>query len=581
MKQIISSIPLAQTIVELCRKASIKHIVISPGSRNAPLTISFATDPYFKAYSVVDERCAAFFAMGMAQQLQEPTAVVCTSGSALLNYFPAVAEAFYSQTPLVVISSDRPEHLIDVGDGQTIRQPFVFNNHVAYEANLKSDNRDDDNTLIQDFNSNQIFKALQTCHQNQLPVHINAPFDEPLYDKDETLMVDLKAFEFSKNNFSNLTQQSDIDNFISKWNTSNRKLVIVGVNHPNDIKIEDLDFLTQDDSVIVMTETTSNLNHERFFYSIDGMIAPIELDEEKEILFQKLQPDVLLTLGGMLVSKKLKAFLRQYKPEFHFHINPYKAYDTFFSDVIHLPYQMSEFCTAVKSKLKPNPTDYFPFWNTVKQSREKQTLDYIHTIPYSDFWCYDFIFKNLPKDILLHLGNSSCVRYSNFFDLDTQTQVFCNRGTSGIDGSTSTAIGSSVVQNKPAYLICGDLSFLYDSNALWNDYTPSCFKIIIINNHGGGIFRILPGDKHDDYFNTYFETQHQHTAEHLAKMYDFKYVKADSKKSLETTFPKFIENKHKSILEIFTPTELNDQVLLRYFEVLKSTKYKDKKNAPE
>ena len=569
MKSYISSIPLAQTIVELCRKARIKHIVISPGSRNAPLTISFATHPFFKTYSIVDERCAAFFAMGIAQQLQEPTAVVCTSGSAMLNYFPAVSEAFYSQIPLVIISADRPEYLIDVGDGQTIKQPYVFTNHVAYEANLKSDNRDDDNTLIQDFNSNQIFNALHTCYQHQLPVHINAPFDEPLYDKIDAQNVDLNAFDFTDKGIFPQIHPTHIDNFIEYWNAANRKLVLVGVNHPNYIKIEDLDFLTQDDSVIVMTETTSNLNHERFFYSIDGIIAPIELDDKKENLFEKLQPDVVLTLGGMLVSKKLKAFLRQYKPEFHFHINPHKAYDIFFSDVIHLPYQVSEFCTAVKSKLKSKSTDYFPFWKTIKRNRELQTKDYLQNITYSDFWCYDFIFKNLPKDILLHLGNSSCVRYSNFFDLDTQTQVFCNRGTSGIDGSISTAIGSSVVQNKPAYLICGDLSFLYDSNALWNDYTPSDFKIIIINNHGGGIFRILPGDKHDDYFNTYFETQHQLTAEHLAKMYDYEYIKADSKESLEKTLPKFIENKHKSILEIFTPTELNDKVLLAYFEVLK------------
>ncbi|QTY26977.1 2-succinyl-5-enolpyruvyl-6-hydroxy-3-cyclohexene-1-carboxylic-acid synthase [Flavobacterium sp. CS20] len=571
MKHNISSIPLAQTIVELCRKAHIKHVVISPGSRNAPLTISFATHPFFKTYSIVDERCATFFAMGMAQQLQEPTALVCTSGSAMLNYFPAVAEAFYSQIPLVVISADRPEHLIDIGDGQTIRRPYVYTNHVAYEANLKSDNRNEDNTLIQDYNSNQIFKALQTCYQQHLPVHINAPFDEPLYDKVETLSVDLNVFEFDKTNFLNQIQQNDIESFVTNWNRAQRKLIIIGVNHPDDIKIEDIEFLTKDDSVIVMTETISNLNHKTFFYSIDSIISPLELDEQKEILFEKLQPDVLLTLGGMIVSKKLKAFLRRFKPKFHYHLHPYRAFDTFFSDVIHLPYQVSDFLKTIQPKINTQSSDYFSFWNSIKQSREIQSENYINNIPFSDFWCYNHIFKSLPKDILLHLGNSSCVRYSNFFDLDTQTQVFCNRGTSGIDGSLSTAIGSSVVQNKPAYLICGDLSFLYDSNGLWNNYLPSDFKIIVINNQGGGIFRILPGDKHDDYFHTYFETQHQHTAEHLAKMYEFKYLKVENKESLEQALPEFIENKHKSILEIFTPTELNDKVLLEYFKVLKTS----------
>lgn len=568
MKYNISSIPLAQSIVELCHKAEIKHIVISPGSRNAPLTISFATHPFFKTYSIVDERCAAFFAMGMALQIKEPTALVCTSGSAMLNYFPAVSEAFYSQIPLVIISADRPEHLIDIGDGQTIRQPYVYTNHVGYEANLKSDNRNEDNTLIQDYNANLIYNALKTCYQYQLPVHINAPFDEPLYDKTEATNVDLNAFEFTKQDADSQIQQTHIDKFTEHWNKSDRKLVLVGVNHPNDIKIKDLEFLAQDESVIVLTETTSNLNHKNFFYSIDGLIAPLELDDQKEALFEKLQPDLLLTLGGMVVSKKLKAFLRRFKPEFHYHIQQFRAYDTFFSNVIHLPYRVNNFLRAVQPNLKPKSTEYFPFWNAIKQAREIQSENYINDIPYSDFWCYDFIFKHIPNHIVLHLGNSSCVRYSNFFDLDTQTEVFCNRGTSGIDGSTSTAIGASIVQDKPSYLICGDLSFLYDSNALWNDYTPSNFKIIIINNHGGGIFRILPGDKHDDYFHTYFETQHQHTAKHLAKMYGFKYTKVDSKESLGNALPQFIKDKHKSILEIFTPTELNDKVLLEYFEFL-------------
>ena len=136
MKKIISDIPLAQQIIKCCKQQHIQNIIISPGSRNAPLTISFTNDPYFKCYSIVDERCAAFFAMGMAQQLKQPTAIVCTSGSALLNYYPAISEAFYSDIPLVVISADRPKERIDIGDGQTIRQEGVFKNHILFEANL-------------------------------------------------------------------------------------------------------------------------------------------------------------------------------------------------------------------------------------------------------------------------------------------------------------------------------------------------------------------------------------------------------------------------------------------------------------
>jgi 2-succinyl-5-enolpyruvyl-6-hydroxy-3-cyclohexene-1-carboxylate synthase len=571
LSQIISSIPLAQSIVGLAKKAGIKHVVISPGSRNAPLTISFALDPFFKTYSIVDERCAAFFAMGMAQQLQEPTIIVCTSGSAMLNYFPAVTEAFYSQIPLVVISADRPEHLIDIGDGQTIRQTHVFNHHVGYQAHLKSDIRDGDNSIRLNFNNKEIYKSLQIAQHKSLPVHLNAPFDEPLYGKADNLSVDLDVFDFEDIDELPI-KTSHRNQFVSAWNNSKRKLILVGVSHPNDINVEDLKFLNEDDSVIVMTETTSNLNSSRFFYSIDGILAPIELDENKDSLLKKLQPELLLTFGGMLVSKKLKAFLRDYRPLKHFHIHPYHANDTFFADVKHLPYKPEYFLRTIKADLLPQASEYYSSWKSIFDERIKNSKVYLEKIPYSDFWVYPFIFNALPNDIILHLGNSSCVRYSNLFDLDTTIEVFCNRGTSGIDGSTSTALGHAVVSSKQNFLLCGDLSFLYDSNGLWNSATPDNFKIIVINNRGGGIFRILPGDKNDRYFNTYFETQHEYDASHLAKMYGYQYFISNNKEELKSRIIEFMNSNQRSILEIFTPTDINDEVLLNYFRFINNPK---------
>jgi len=568
LNQSISSIPSAQIIVQLCKKANIKHIVISPGSRNAPLTISFAIDSFFKTYSVVDERCAAFFAMGIAQQLREPTAMVCTSGSAMLNYFPGVSEAFYSQTPMLVISADRPEHLIDVGDGQTIRQKFVYNEHVGYEAHLKSDIRNGQNQDIQEYNTQEVANAINTAREKSLPVHINAPFDEPLYDKTTTLIEGLEDFELEES-VSIPDQSKTIENFLTAWENSHKKLILVGVNHPEDLKSADFLEVVKDDSVVIMTETTSNLNHPQFFFSIDGILAPIELDENKDRFFNQLQPDLLLTFGGMLVTKKLKAFLRQYKPKHHFHVNEYHAFDTFFADVEWIKMPPTNFLRKISTKVHPRESDYFSYWFDIHQNRLFKTKDYVEKIPYSDFWCYDHIFKALPEDILLHLGNSSCVRYSNLFDLKSGTQVFCNRGTSGIDGSTSTAVGGAVISEKPTYIITGDLSFLYDSNGLWNDHIPSNFKIIVINNRGGGIFRILPGDKHDQYFHTYFETQHELDASYLAKMFKFDYFKVNSKDNFDETLHQFIHADKKSVLEIFTPTDLNDKVLLDYFRYIK------------
>jgi 2-succinyl-5-enolpyruvyl-6-hydroxy-3-cyclohexene-1-carboxylate synthase len=170
---IYPKIPLAQSIIQICLAKGIKNIIISPGSRNAPLTIGFVNNPEFNCYSIADERCAAFFALGIAQQTQKPTAVICTSGSALLNYYPAFAEAFYSQIPLIVISADRPQSKIDIGDGQTIRQENVFKNHSLYNANLTED------ASVE--NDLKINKAINKAFAKKGPVHINAPFEEPLY----------------------------------------------------------------------------------------------------------------------------------------------------------------------------------------------------------------------------------------------------------------------------------------------------------------------------------------------------------------------------------------------------------------
>ena len=305
--------PLAQTVIQLCKSKNIKHIVISPGSRNAPLTIGFTNQQYFECYSIVDERSAAFFALGIAQQLQRPVALVCTSGSALLNYYPAIAEAFYSDIPLVVLSADRPKHLIGIGDGQTINQENVFENHILSSSNLIKDE--------QKQNDDKINAALNISISQKGPIHINIPFEEPLYETIDKFNVLPKNIEIKEA----LDEIIIEEEFSFIWKNAKHKLVLVGVNHPNEIELQYLDVLANDKSVFVFTETTSNLHHINFFPSIDKIIAPLSTQELME-----LQPDVLLTLGGMVVSKKVKAFLREYPPKHHWHIDEKKANNTFF-----------------------------------------------------------------------------------------------------------------------------------------------------------------------------------------------------------------------------------------------------------
>lgn len=544
-------IPLAQSIIEICQQKGVQHIVISPGSRNAPLTIGFTNNPFFKCYSIADERCAAFFALGIAQQLKQPVVVVCTSGSALLNYYPAVAEAFYSQIPLVVLSADRPQSKIDIGDGQTIRQENVFANHSLYNANLREDSSIE--------NDNHIQIALHVAVTQKGPVHINAPFEEPLYDTVSELQVQSKIIDFTTE-----AKQFSLENSTKEtWNKASKKLVLVGELSPNSVEQQYLDILAKDPSVVVLTEKTSNLHHLTFIDQIDTLITPFSDDD-----FKTFQPQILLTFGGMVVSKRIKAFLRKYKPAHHWHVDELRAYDTFDALTHHFQTTITTFLSQLLDE-NFNNSSYQSHIATIWKDRVMKHQEYTAKIPFSDFKVFDFLCKNVPGNIQLQVSNSSAIRYLQLFDLNKTVQVFCNRGTSGIDGSTSTAIGAALASDLPTMLITGDISFLYDSNALWNNYIPKNFKIILLNNSGGGIFRILPGHQETETFNTFFETSHQLNASHLAKMYDLEYFEANDEISLKQQYSAFLnQNEKPSILEIFTPEKENDAILLEFFRNL-------------
>ncbi|UUC44678.1 2-succinyl-5-enolpyruvyl-6-hydroxy-3-cyclohexene-1-carboxylic-acid synthase [Flavobacterium cerinum] len=545
-------IPLAQSVMALCKAKGLLDIIISPGSRNAPLTIGFASNKEFNCYSIADERCAAFMAIGMAQQLKKPVALVCTSGSALLNYYPAVAEAFYSQLPLVVISADRPTSKIDIGDGQTIRQQNVYANHILYSANLTEENSAE--------NDAKINEAITIAIRQKGPVHINVPFEEPLYEVTETLSVHPEVKEPVKQEES----LPDWTPFIQKWSQAKKKLILIGTNDPGVMETAIIEQLANDDSIVVMKEVTSNIHHPHFIGNIDTIITPFTEND-----FIAFQPEILITIGGMVVSKRVKAFLRKYQPEEHWHVDPLRAYDTFGCLSQHFKCMPNRFFKAVLAQDSLITSDYLPRVKEIQKIREAKHKIYADRVPYSDFTVFQTLLPALPANTQLQISNSSAIRYAQLFSIDPSIDVFCNRGTSGIDGSTSTAIGAAIAANKETLLITGDISFLYDSNALWNAYIPKNFKIILINNGGGGIFRILPGHQETEVFNTYFETAHHLTAEHLAAMYKFRYMTVNDQTELENALPSFLSEKAQpALLEIHTPMEVNDKILLEYFKNL-------------
>jgi len=545
--------PLAQSIIEILRAKGITNIIISPGSRNAPLTIGFASDPNFTCYSIADERSAAFFAIGMAQQTKKPVVVVCTSGSALLNYYPAFAEAFYSQISFIVISADRPQSKIDIGDGQTIRQENVFDNHSLFNANL-TENASDKNDLL-------INEAINTAFTKKGPVHINVPFEEPLYETVSELTVKPKI---SSPVETDIIFDEPISGYANIWNASKKKLVLVGVNEPNAIEQQFLDKLAHDPSVVVMIETTSNLHHPKFINTIDSIITPFTHED-----FLDFRPEIIVTFGGMIVSKRIKAFLRKYQPNHHWHIDSLRAYDTFGCLTKHFEVQPNLFFQSFFKFTETVESNYNQNLQDIKALRQRKSLEYLAKIPFTDFKVFEKVLPALPKNSQLQISNSSPIRYAQLFDIEKSIEVFSNRGTSGIDGSTSTAIGAAIGSGKPNVFIAGDIGFLYDSNALWNNYIPKNFKIILINNGGGGIFRILPGHDETPVFNTFFETSHCLTAEHLCKMYGLDYLTASNETMLEERLKILFSNDDKpTLLEVFTPTLENDKVLLQYFNEL-------------
>ncbi|MEN8914053.1 MAG: 2-succinyl-5-enolpyruvyl-6-hydroxy-3-cyclohexene-1-carboxylic-acid synthase [Polaribacter sp.] len=546
---------LAQLVIAACHQFEIDTVVISPGSRNAPLTVGFSNHKDFKTISLVDERCAAFFALGIAQQTKRPVAVLCTSGSALLNYYPAIAEAFYSNIPLVVISADRPKHLIDIGDGQTIRQENVFENHILFSANLI------ENPRFKARNSQLIGEALQIATSNQGPVHINVPFDEPLYETVKTL----DTFHFPHISMSSVDNSHVNYSFFGDvWNAAKKKIILVGVNYPDEKINELIHFYAEDPSVLILTETTSNLHHENVVDAIDQLIFSLS-DAE----FNALQPEVLITFGGMVISKKVKQFLRKYPPKHHWDIDSKKATNTFFCLTEFIQQDPIAFFETFNKQVFKVATNYQQKWLRLRDEKRVKHHRYLSTIEHSDFKVFEQVLESIPAHSNLQVSNSAIIRYAQLFSIKKSINVFCNRGTSGIDGSTSTAIGAAFSSEKQTVFVTGDLSFFYDSNALWNAHIPASFRIIIINNSGGGIFKIIPGPSTTN-ATAYFETPHCLTAENLCKMHGFEYHVAATTENVDKELLGFYAPSEKpKILEIFTPSAKNNIVLTAYFKYIK------------
>lgn len=556
----------ARLLAFLLKAHGCQHIVVAPGSRNAPLIEAMVNDPDYQLYSVPDERAAAFTALGLTLEHRRPAAVVCTSGSAAANFLPAVTEAYYQQLPLVLLTADRPLEWIDQGIGQTIDQHGLYGRHVRAETALLRDAGDDLSRRYNERKANEVLLASERG-----PVHINVPFAEPLYehrpfDPGETFRVIRRpplAAQLSSQALQDLAQA---------WAQKKHIWVLAGQMPPNSVLAEALERLQARSPFLLLTESLSNLEGPRQIGSIDRLINTLS-EAQKEML----RPDLVITLGGEVVSKMVKGYLHQNQDFEHWHLGHTGTLkDTFWrlSQQIELPPEtfFQDLVAAVPAQADTAWRDY---WLAQDRHRSTATQQYAATAPHSDFKVIAALFQALPTQSIVHWANSASVRYAQLFDRPTGVQHYANRGTSGIDGCTSTALGHALATDKPVTLVTGDVAFLYDAAAFWNDALPAHFRVVVLNNQGGNIFRIINGPRSWDHFERLQETHHQHDLSAVGQMYGVSYRKLARAGEISDSFEWLFAQEKAAILEIPTPREENPGTLGRYFKYLAQNYEKD------
>lgn len=541
-----------QRLVKVCEAKGISHAVICPGSRNAPLTIAFNRSS-INCTVIADERVAGFFALGIAQQTGVPTVLICTSGSASLNFAPAIVEAYYQGIPLLVLTADRPVDMIDQGHGQTIRQTNLYANYIKGSMDLMEGVAEDGDFSELD---TVVAKAIDyTVNEKYGPVHINIPLREPLYG--------LTAHEVNAPEFEEewLGIDFDFEEYYQRIQSYDKVMILVGQNVFEDWS-EDLKHLLASQHIVVLSEVTSNIEGDGVIYCIDRVLS--SLSEEEELAFA---PDLLISIGGAVVSKKIKAFLAKYKPKEHWNVGDLVGMaDTYDALTEVLQCEESHFIEMFTEYGSYDAsTTYFELWNERDKQIKVQTNQFLAEQSWHDFTVFNEIFCHIPEGTDVHYGNSTVVRYANLFEIGLKYRNYCNRGTSGIDGVTSTAMGSAYISKITTTVITGDIAFLYDSNALWHKYLKDLdIKIILINNGGGGIFRIIPGPDQLDELETYFDCYSEVDIQKLVEAFGLNYRFAEDLDSLNSNLKELYASEGPQFLEIKTNGALSAKVLREY-----------------
>ena len=587
------SMPVLQPIVdiaELLYQRGISDVVVSPGSRSAPLTLAVARHPRLRVRVMADERSAGFVALGMAQQSRKPVAVICTSGSAVYNLSPAVAEAFFQQVPLLLLTADRPHEWLHQQDGQTIDQRAIFGSHVKRSYDLPADYAHADARWFINRSVNEAISLTTLAPAG--PVHVNVPLREPFYPAaDESFAYEpVRVIETLPPNLS--IPASTWNRLLAEWDESIRTVIAVGQLPRDPALLDVLAKLSDEFGIPVVGEIISNVpTNDRFITRTDTFLSGITPEQAESI-----RPDLLITIGNSFLTRNLKTFFRgtasggtasrDAVPRRHWHIQPAvdRLPDSFQSLTRLIPANPANFLQQLFTDIDyqrflqgddvdDGSADFLNQWQKLdwKAARQVETILFQPDAPLTDWLGTRAVLDHLPQGSLLHLANSMPVRYANLCGIPAgqQISVEANRGVSGIDGCLSTAVGAALMTDQIVTLLIGDVAFFYDRNALWSAPVPPNLRIVLLNNDGGHIFRMIDGPARQPELETYFETPHGYTAKNTAADARILYDVCHSLDGLLSLLPDFFApGTTAKLLELSTDKRVNQEQFQLYKETL-------------
>lgn len=555
-------------VFDVLRQQGVRDVVCSPGSRNAPLLLAASAREDLKKHIVVDERCAAFMALGIASVSRAPVALVCTSGTALLNYAPAVAEAFYQNIPLIVVSADRPQQWIDQDDSQTVRQFEALSNFVKKSYELPAWG-DDDPELQWYANRVANDAMIEAKSRRKGPVHINIRLGDPLGRRCKISASQERIIEIF-NSDGILNKEIEIN--LALELSGKKVMLVAGFMPPDHYLQKSVGELCTLPNVVVMAETLSNLHLSGLSHSIDSVLTAYS-----EEFLDSLAPDVVISIGGSLVSRKLKEYLRRNKHRCcHWSVGwSHTTSDCFMSLTKRIEVAPTRFLHHIAAYVRSNMKKmvgqpcitYSKEWEIARQKAVNSKSKFVNRITWSELRAFNVILTTLPKNVNLFLSNGTAVRYAQILDYTLPHASYCNRGVSGIDGSGSTAIGGAIAYKGMTILITGDLSMAYDLGALALPSIPDRMKIIVIDNAGGGIFRFIPTTSSLEEREEYFCAPPKLPLRYLAEGYGWEYYEAVDQEGLEITIRKLLGSDKKGILRVVCDGKKSAEILKTYMSI--------------